>query len=68
MMGQVFFGLGVAAMLFAGLVGVPLLTGVIGPSANTIMQCKELEKDGYLVDECFDGDGMLKPECYRRRP
>jgi hypothetical protein len=61
------FGTGLAAMLIGALVVVPLMNVTLGPSANTIMSCKELEKEGYLVDECFYEDGMLKPECYRQR-
>ena len=38
------------------LLGVPLLNLTIGPSKNTIMGCRELQKDGYLEDKCFDKD------------
>lgn len=61
-------GLGISVVLVAGIVGVPLLNITLGPSSNTLMYCKELEKEGYLADECFDEDGMRKPPFDCKRP
>lgn len=62
----IFAGVGIVCAFAAALTGPPLLNATIGPSYNTINLCKELERKGYLSDECFDEYGLLKLECYRR--
>lgn len=69
-------GLFIGAVLFSwfGLVGTVVLNGVIGPSSNTIMNCKEIERAGYLSNECFEfgkygpNDYWLKDRRCKRPP
>lgn len=46
-------------------VTVSLMSIALGPSANTITMCKEIEREGYLADECFDEYGLKDRHCRR---
>jgi len=65
-MKEIFFGLGVLAAFAAAIIGLPLANLTLGPSANTVHACKELEMEGYLADECFDWDEAGYPWWMRR--
>lgn len=38
----------------------PALGGFMGPSVNSITNCKWMKDEGYLDDRCFDEYGSLK--------
>lgn len=55
-----------ACFLTLGIAFTPIFTLVLGPPMNRINECKELEREGYLREECFDDFGF-KPECKPKR-
>jgi hypothetical protein len=60
--------LGAFVTLGLGVISVPLLNTTLGPSTNTIELCKELEREGYLTDKCFDEDGLKERGCREDTP
>ncbi len=57
---DVFIFLGFGALVVIAPFAFLVFNATLGPSSNHIMECKGLKDQGYLHDDCFYEDGMLK--------